>query len=74
MPQEVEADAARSQAAVSVQHPNITSYANDFKPLCEVLCLKPPFAEPTLQEWDAKEQELADSAAKPDSENTDTNR
>jgi hypothetical protein len=69
LPQEVEADAAQLQAGVSVQYPNFTSYANDFKPLCEVLCPKAPFAEPILKEWDAKEQELADSAAKPDLEN-----
>ena len=69
MPQEDETDAAQLQASVAVQSPSFTSYATDFKPLCEVICPKPPFAEPTLKEWDAKEQELADSAAKPDTEN-----
>jgi hypothetical protein len=69
LPQEGEASAAQLQASVAVQYPSFTSYANDFKPLCEVICPKPPFAEPTLKEWDAKEQELADSAAKSDSQN-----
>jgi hypothetical protein len=69
LPQESEADAARLRASVSVQYPNFISYANDFKPSCEVLCPKLPFTEPTLREWDAREQELADSAAKPNTEN-----
>jgi hypothetical protein len=69
MPQEDETDAAQLQASVSVQYPNFPSYANDLKPLCEVLCPKSPLAEPILKEWDAREQKLADSAAKPDSEN-----
>ena len=67
--QEDEADAARSQAIRFSTRTSPHTDANDFKPLCEVLCPKPPFAEPALKEWDAKDQELADSAAKADSEN-----
>jgi hypothetical protein len=69
LPQEDESGAARLQASVSVQYPNFTSYANDLKPLCEVLCPKSTFVEPTLKEWDARDKELTDRAATPVSEN-----
>ncbi len=59
LPQKAEADAARFKLAFRFS----TRTSPHTRTICEVLCPTPPFAEPTLNEWAAKEQELADSAA-----------